>query len=287
MFEIGRVACELIGTRIVLGPAAARLPARRLVRAQLLGQMLDVLMPAGRAAAEAAKAAMFSGHVGVPQAAAAGTALQLAALFANALMALAGYAVSAQLGLPSALRVGLLSYAVAMTVVVASVGLFAASGRVRAWFERVHVLHASMERFAELLWEAPSRLTGAVLAQLASRVLQALQLALTAVALGAKSSLAQGLLTQAVYLVGAALGDLVPGQIGTTDAAFVLAAPALGLTAVAAFSVTLAVHAVQGVMAIFSGLISASLWWMDARRQTATGLLQLPLEHHKRSREFG
>lgn len=261
LLEGARLVCEVVGTRVLLGAAHAHVPWRRLVRGQLLGQALDVVMPAGRTASEAAKAAVYSRAIGVPQAAAIATALQLAVLACNALWVFAGYCVSGRLGLPEALRVGLLGYALATGLLVVGATLFVAAPSVRRWLSHVQVLYASLERFAQLLVAAPAALCSALVAQLMGRGIQALQLAVAAGAFGVHFSPWQFPLAQSVYLVGAALGDLVPAQVGTTDAALVLAGPALGLTAAAAFSVIVALRAVQLTMAALSAMTA----WVMSR----------------------
>lgn len=263
--EVGRACCELVATRALLGPDFARLPVLRFVRGQLLALCLDVVLPAGRAAAESSKALMYSRALGWPLAAAVGTALQLAVLSANALWVLVAYALSAGSELPAAVRTGLVTYAAGTSALVIGVALFAAAPGVRALCQRVPLLHAVLSRFTDILASARTRLLVAMAAQLSSRVLQALQLWAAARALGASPSAAQAVLTQAVYLVGAALGELVPAQLGTTDAAFVVAAPALGLTALAAFSATLALHAVQLMFALVAGLLSLLVYWLEGR----------------------
>jgi hypothetical protein len=132
------------------------------------------------------------------------------------------------------------------------------------------LVHAALERFADLLVAAPGRLLSAVLMQLVGRTIQGSQLAVIVLALsGVQPILAKAYLTQAVYLVGAAFGEFVPAQLGSTDAVFVLAAPTLGLTVTAAFAATLALHGVQLVVALVCGLGSAWLWWWEARRPTS------------------
>ena len=263
--EVGRGGCELIATRALLGEEFARLPRLRFVRGQLLALCFDVVLPAGRAAAESSKALLYSRALGWPLAAAVGTALQLAVLSANALWVLVAYALSARWQLPQAVRAGLLTYAAATSALVLGVALFAAVPRVRGLCERVPSVHAALSRFAQILVSARASLLMALSAQLCSRVLQAWQLWAAALALGITPSLSQAVLAQAVYLVGAALGELVPAQLGTTDAAFVLAAPALGFTAVAAFSASLALHTVQLVVALAAGLASLMVYWLDTR----------------------
>jgi hypothetical protein len=269
LLELGRLGCELLGTRALLSAADARVPLLRLLRGQLLAKTLDVVMPAGRTAAEAAKATVYAQHLGLPQAAAIATALQLAVLVANASWAIAGYVASRDAQLPDALRVALPGFAAATSCLVLGVCAFATSPAARQLFARVRFVQATLQRFAALLRDAPRQLATAVLAQLLGRSLQAVQLTLLSVALGAEPSIARCAIMQAVYLVGAASGELVPAQLGTTDAAFVLAAPALGLTQSSALSASLMLHAAQLVTGALTCLAAAALWWVESRRPHA------------------
>jgi hypothetical protein len=58
-------------------------------------------------------------------------------------------------------------------------------------------------------------------------------------------SAAGALSANGVGLVGASLGDLVPGQLGATDATFAVSAGTVGLTRESAISVALVIHLVQ------------------------------------------
>ena len=265
LLELGRLSCELLGTRALLHGANLSVPVLCLVRGQLIAQALDVMMPAGRAAAEGAKAAVYARYLGLPQAAAIATMLQLAVLVANAVWAVAGYAASFGAPLPSALRLALLGFAAALSCLVLGVGAFAASSVARKLFQRAHIVEVSLQRFARLARSAPRALASALGAQLINRGLQATQLVVLGYALGAEPTVARAAIMEAVYMVGAASGELVPAQIGTTDAAFVLAASAFGLTQSAAFSASLMLHAVQlstGALACLGGCV---LWWPMAR----------------------
>lgn len=264
--ELGRLGCELWGTRALLSAADARVPALCLVRGQLLAQALDVVMPAGRTAAEAAKATVYARHLGLPQAAAIATLLQLAVLIANACWAITGYVASLGSPLMRALQLALLGFAALMSCLVIAIGVFASSAAARKLFARVRFLEVSLQRFAALLRSAPRALLTAVLAQCLGRSLQAAQLVVLGYALGAQPDLARAAIMQAVYLAGAASGELVPAQLGATDAAFVLAAPAFGLTPSAAFSASLMLHAVQLLTAALACIAACVLWWLEARR---------------------
>ena len=266
LLEVGRVACEVLTTRSLLGSAGANLPFARLMRGQLLGQACDVLMPLGRTSAETAKAVLYSGYVGTPVASAVATTMQLAVLAANCSWVIASYLPSCSLGVTTTVRAGLVTYAIATLSLVLAIVLFAAAPSVRRLSARLPVLRASLERLAQLLLSTPRALCLAVLSQLLGRLLQASQLALIAATLGAQITPAHVWTLEAVYMVGAALGELVPAQLGTADAALVVAAPALGLSAVAAFSAILALRAVQLMVAGASAVGALGLWWLEERR---------------------
>jgi hypothetical protein len=273
VLEIVRVACEVLTTRSLLGSAGANLPTLRLLRGQLLGQACDVLMPLGRTSAEATKAVLYAAYVGAPVAGAVATTMQLAVLAANCSWVIASYWPSSSLGVTATIRAGLLTYLVATLSLVLAVVLFAAAPWARRTSLRFPVVHAGLERLAQLLLSTPKALLLAVLSQLLGRLVQASQLALIAAALGVYVTPSHVYTLEAVYMVGAALGEFVPAQLGTADAALVVAAPALGLTAVGAFSAILALRAVQLVVAGACALGSMGLWWVEERRATSTLLL--------------
>ncbi|MET0391418.1 MAG: lysylphosphatidylglycerol synthase domain-containing protein [Polyangiales bacterium] len=266
LLEAARMGCEVVATRAVYGAEGARVPPLRLLRGQLFAQLLDVLMPAGRASAETAKALLYAREVGAPQAAAAATALQLAVLSANAVWVLIGYPLSGHVGLPEPLRLGLIGYVAVTSSLVLAVALLAVAPRVRRLFGRLPLVAASLERIDHLLTTGKRGVGSAVLAQVVSRVLQTAQLALIMGVLGARPDIVQAYFTEAVYLVGVALGELMPAQLGSIDAVFVVAAPSLGLTSVSAFTATLALHAVQVLVAVASGLAALGLWWLETRQ---------------------
>jgi hypothetical protein len=277
LLELGRVACEVLTTRSLLGSARAKLPMLRLLRGQLLGQACDVLMPLGRTSAEATKAVLYSTYVGAPLAGAVATTMQLAVLAANCSWVIASYVPSRTLGVSATVRAGLLTYAGATLSLVLAVVLFAAAPWARRASQRWPVLHASLEQLAQLLLSTPKTLLFAVLSQLLGRLVQASQLALIVAALGVQLTPGHVYTLEAVYMVGAALGEFVPAQLGTADAALVVAAPALGLSAVAAFSAILALRAVQLVIAGACALGSLSLCWLEERRAHETRATRLLL----------
>jgi hypothetical protein len=277
IFEGVRVACELWGTWAVLGPARSRLSWLRLLRGQFLAQTLDVVMPAGRATAEAAKAAVFSRDIGMPDAVAIGAVMQLATLFGSALWALLGFCASLRIALPHALVVGLLSYGTGMVALVLLVVAFARTPTTaRTWCTRVPWAYAVLDRLAALINERPRALLMAAAAQTVARGCQAAQVAVLLAALSGAHSLWHIVLGESVYLVGAAAGDLVPAQLGTTDGAFVLAAASFGLHPHSALTLTLAMHGVQVLTACAAGILALALWTVTERDRNANAKRKQP-----------
>jgi hypothetical protein len=109
----------------------------------------------------------------------------------------------------------------------------------------VLVLALSASVVGRRKWRATShRAAPFVLASfLASRVLQFAQVAALAHALGLSASRVSSALGS--ILVGGSLGDVVPAQLGATDAALSFTAPQLGASPHVAAALAIALHVVQ------------------------------------------
>lgn len=239
--EGARIAVETAGTRALYADAV-RLPWRAALRAHVVGYGLAFYMPAGRAAAEAVKAVMLAPRSTPARAAAVAAANQALALLGLAIAALVCALGARALDAPQL---------VASLLVVAAVtgglgaGVRVATLRMRGgWVRRFAPRIATVVDDARA--EIPRWLPLAPLAAfLASRALQLAGIAVLLGALAAQVTLAGALAANGVGLVGASLGDLVPGQLGATDATFSISAGLVGLTPEAALAIALAVHAVQ------------------------------------------
>jgi uncharacterized membrane protein YbhN (UPF0104 family) len=77
------------------------------------------------------------------------------------------------------------------------------------------------------------------------RFAQVLLIAVLARAVGAAFSVAGPFVAQAVLLIGATVGDVIPGQIGAFEAAFSLFSSAIGMSMANAVAVALLIHLVQ------------------------------------------
>lgn len=264
--ELARAGCELAGTFALLGSDRGSIGWPALVRVQSVAFTLNTVMPAGRAASEAVKAALLVSRLGSARAFALGAATQALVLIVNAALAVFGAVLALRSRMPAGVAWALISYA-GLTLTAAS--LMYAGARwpgLRTRVARWPALAASLERFAALGREQRAGLLGALLAQCGGRALQLAQLALLMHALGAPVTWASALLAQALYLVGGAAGDLVPAQLGAIDGAFALAASGLSLDHTAALALGLAVHVVQLGGALACALVAALCWLWHPRR---------------------
>jgi hypothetical protein len=251
-----RLAGDAASTALLYRRASRRVPLRELVRAHLLAYPVNLLMPAGRAAAEALKARELAPYVGGPRAAAAATMNQTLAMMSGALIsvpcAIAALVVTGRsaLSLAIALNAGI-SAALAFLLQLAT-RQRVASGWLARRFARAGALTAAYEDALATYPVVPAAPLGAMLA---NRACQLAQVALLLQMVGGSVDLRRAFVGLAASLVGSSVGDLVPGQIGTTDGAFALTAPALSLAVADAIAISVITHLVQLLWAILGTLV--------------------------------
>lgn len=241
--EGARIAAEAVGTRALYGLRRDRLPTGALLRAQVIGYSLAFYMPAGRTTAEAVKATLLARFSTPARAAAVAAANQSLALLGLAIAALACLAGAALL--PGTERlVG------ALATIGAITGALAIAIRLATLYVRGRWLQRFAPRLGSLLdaarLEIPRLVPAVPLAMfVVSRAFQLASIAVLLFALGADVSIATVLAAGGINLVGAVLGDMVPGQLGTTDATFTMSASVVGLSGASGLSMALAIHVVQ------------------------------------------
>jgi len=243
-FEGVRIVSETWGARALYGPDVPR-PA--LVRAQLAGYALCYVLPAGRAVAEACKAAMLSPYL--PRARVVGVAL------AN--QALALVAVGGASSLCAVVAHARLAGPLAMVLAVHSAVTLGAG---------LLLLVTAVRRMP------PTGKRVALLAMLASRVAQAGGILVLVRAAAAHASALDGLTVWGLHLMGASVGDIALAQVGFTDGALMLGAAAAHLDAASALSVALAVRAAQ--MTWVAVGVVAGACGVSSRRATLVVLAQ-------------
>jgi hypothetical protein len=211
--------------------AAPRPAWSRIVRATLVGYPVASLAPAGRTIAEGLKAALLTpGNGGARAALAAGRIQGIVLLSASvasiaaagpAFLAfdsgLAGWAIAGNAALTGALGFGVL-----------------AAGRhlgVGGFLGRRWARASTLGPEVDALWRAEPLVPATALAlQVLGRALVMGELGVVLAALG-PTSLPQIVLASGVFLVGTSVGDLVPAQVGVTEAHFVLTSSILAIPA--------------------------------------------------------
>jgi len=254
---------EAYGQRSLLGEAGARIPQLVFVRTTLAAYVAGTLLPIGRAGAEVARIATYSPYVGGARAAAASAAFQVPALWGTAIFGtLCAMAAAAQLGPGSQLTWILLAHALGslgLGVLLYLVLRRAALGhQVSRFFPSLAERAASFDAAAIV----PTRLYwGAVGWCLLARAVEIAQFALALAAVGLIPTPTRATLAAGVQIVGATVGEAIPGQLGAVEAAFAYFAPALGLGEQAAHAVTmpLLVRVAQFGLAALA-LLASSPW---------------------------
>ncbi|WP_437908717.1 lysylphosphatidylglycerol synthase domain-containing protein [Sorangium sp. So ce327] len=256
--EAARIGCEALATGVLCAPR--RVPIAELLRIHVVTYPVITLMPAGRPAGEAVKAALLSPHVGAARAAAIATANQSLALLSSAPLSLLAAIALFHIGGASPLALGVLAHAALLVASGLGVAFAARQRAASAWitrrFARAGQLAAA---FQEAVHERPPVPAWPFAACLAGRALQAVQYGVLLAVVGAESGPLRALAAYGVGAAGTAAGDLIPGQIGATDGAFTLAASLLGLTKSSAVAISLLVHLLQAAFAL-AGIAAALVW---------------------------
>jgi hypothetical protein len=255
-----RIATEVAATRSLAGRGASAIPRSELLRAHLVGYAVTLLMPAGRAAAEALKASMLSPYIGGARAAAIATKNQSLSLLATAAVsvpcAIATFAVAGFSPVPVAIAL----HTVALVVAGVSLQLVARHAGLLAWLARRLPRVAEAARaYQDAVRDQRAVPAFALAAFVANRALQVVGLGLLIAAVGGPLGPLEALVGQGVEFVGATVGDLVPAQLGATDGAFALAASVLRISVADAVALSLLVHAVQLAWAAL-GALGALAW---------------------------
>jgi hypothetical protein len=269
--EAGMVACDMVGLRLLYGPDRRRLTVPALIRAGLVGYPVMCLVPMGRAIAEATRAALLSRHTSVARAGAAAARLQGLLLLANAFISVpCAIALYLKTG-PTLMTAAIAFNAVATTALGAGVIYAVVRSRLGTWLasKTAHARHVG-PAFDATLRAEPSFPLGAMAWTAGARVVQLLQYTVLVVAVGGTFGIGQGLVAEGVHLVGAMVGDFVPGQLGATEANFTFATAALGLSAGDALAIALLAHLAQ-MFWVAVGLLVPLVWAPEAAEPSPAG----------------
>lgn len=256
--EVVRLGCEALATHTLCPPG--RVPLAELLRVHVVAYPVAMLMPAGRTTAETAKAALLSPYLGAPRAAAIATTNQALSLLSTSPVSLLAALAAWRATGASPLTLGVVAYFALAVVSGLGIALAARQRAAFGWLaKRFARAGQATAAYQDALREHPPVPAGAFAALAVNRVLQAAQYAVLLAAVGGESGPLCALLAYGVGAVGAALGDLIPAQIGATDGAFTLAAPLLGLTESAAVALSVLAHLLQATCAL-AGLFATLVW---------------------------
>jgi hypothetical protein len=214
------------------------------------------VLPAGRAICEGIKIATLSRTYGAPKAAGYITVQHSMTMLALSIIsvpcAVAAYLVVGM----SLITMAILAHCALCTF--GAVALQVAARRAMVpkvaakWF--VHspgAITTYRDTVRALPWIAPRTLLGKV----CNRLLQALQFGVILHAIGTDTSALRAFLADGVNLVGSALGEFMPAQVGAMDGSFAMAAQALGVTVAMAMALANLARLVQLVWSAVGALV--------------------------------
>jgi len=257
------ISTDTLAVRSMLGEHGKKASPTLYLRSGLLAYSIMVLLPAGRASGEVARAALLGPAVGSARAGAAAARINGVTLLANALISIPCMVAIAHVAgmgdklalavLGNALVTGFLGIGILVVTRQAKVGGFLA----KRFRSMVHWGPA----FDDALREMPPIPYGAIAICTFGRLLQTLQYAVVLHAVGGALTVSSGFVSQGIHLVGAAVGDMVPNQVGFNEGAYRLFAEALGLAAdpARAVSIALVARMAQFLLASLAFAITA-IW---------------------------
>lgn len=269
--EIARIGLETLATRSALGPWAERVTFGQLYRIHVVTYAVAQVLPMPRPAAEATKAALLAPYgVPIPAAASSGATLQSATfLSVGAMSTLCAWFVGPSSGAP--LRAVLLGNAVLLLGLGVGLRALVRSKRATLWLGRrirrlevpLAVVHRESQR-GPLVSPVPAAFLGV------GMLLNVVELAVVGHAMGVAGGVRSAFAAFGAQLVAATVAVAVPGQVGAREAAFSLAAGALGTTALLAAGISTFTHGVQLVVAMAGFVVLFALRAGSARTRTRT-----------------
>lgn len=245
MFELSIIAFNALALRSLYRAAGKDAPSRPFWRAVYLGNTFAVVLPAGRLMTETWKAVRLARYVTGPVSAAGAVGCQAAVLMGNAIIAglsLTGVALRCGMTWPT-LAVALFS--LGMIGMGGSVFLLGRA-RLGRWLgTRMAMAQGHGPAFDEAFLMTSRALGTATFFEACARLCQLIQVAILLYAGGQALGVVGTLATYGLLLVGSALGDFLPAQLGATDVMLTIAGSHVGLAAAQALAMTTCLHGAQ------------------------------------------
>jgi hypothetical protein len=241
--ELFQVTTDFLALRSILGARWRQIPAVTWVRSSAIAYAMMTLLPAGRAAGEVTRGALFSAYVGAARAATTSTRLQAAYLAANGVLSVVACTVVAtRFGVRAPLALLLAGNVVFQAVIASGLIAILRAKRVGRWLDRMRLRFvpgavAQPPLDADERKEIPWR---AALVCCLGRGAQVGQYGIILHAVGGVLTVRNAIVAHGIHLVGATLGDMLPNQLGVTDGAYKAFAGDLGFAAEPARALSIA-----------------------------------------------
>lgn len=263
LFDFGWFSTEIAAHRMLLEEDAKKIPWPEFIRAQMVTYIFMVLVPAGRAGAEIARATAFTPYVGAGRAAAAATNAQALSLIANACITV-----------PCLVAIGMicgwdhaLTWLMALNGLVTLVGgsvILVLSRKLRVGRflgKRIRKMVHVADDLDGALRVPRRRLVEVVAVLFVGRISQTVQYGIALLAVGGLFTGGGALLAQGVHLVGAFAGDFIPNQVGVVEGTYRVFAGTLGFADDPAKAVSIALLARISQIILASISLSSLAFW--------------------------
>ncbi len=225
---------SLEGAALLLfyGPARKSIPVRAWVHALTTHYSTMVILPVGRVGAEAVRATLLAPYVGAARTAAGAAQIQVLVLVANAVMCVPAFVAAASLGgWKGSLAVLVLVNFFANGALGVALSLFLRKVRVGGWLGKkfASMVQWGPELDAELRQHPAVPVVPGLLC-VGGRALQALEYGLVlATVAGTSLTFSGTFIAEGIHIGAAALGDMVPNQVGVAEGMYRVFAGSLGL----------------------------------------------------------
>lgn len=277
VLEAAWISMDAVALRFIYRERGRGIPLSAWIRSSAIAYGVMVLLPAGRAGGEIARAAHLSRHVGM-LAATAAAQVQGSTLFANAVISVPCFlAVAAGVGASHYLAVLIALNGVATAMLGVGI-LFVASrsrlgDRLGARFRFLRPFSAQLDEAAQPLVAFPKR---AALCTVTGRLIQTVQYGIILASIGGTLTVDSALVAQGIHLVGSGLGDMVPNAVGITEAAYRFFAETLGFRGEPARAIAIALvarltqYGLAGVALLSSGFRGRPPSTLDSAEEAPT-----------------
>lgn len=246
LFELGTWFLGMLAQRSLYGNERHLIPWPVVLRAGCTAYAIMGLMPLGRVVAESARAVLFSKYVGKTKAALVAIQIQIVALLVTGSVALvAALVLIGNLGflfLSWAALLNALAVLALALLALSAAKHFKMGRKLTILLPKVQVFGEQFDVYfinTKVLPKWPVIFEGC------SRVSQIIQNGFLVLAVGGAFGIVPAFCSEAMHLIGATLGDLVPGQLGVTELVYSEAGTILSLKPEDALSIALLAHMAQ------------------------------------------